>query len=312
MIALARWLMKGPWQASGLIAFTGVVALLVPLVFPLAILSGGAITLVTLKLGPQRGFQVVAYALLASIALLLLIGNPGAAFGLGVVFWIPLLLASVLLGFTARLSWALLSVVGFGLLVVALQHLVLGDPTAYWEEWLSGVWETWLAQSQSPTPEGMDVEELIALQARAATGALAVVLMALQAGSLLLGRYWHGKLYGGIELGMELRTLSLGRGPALFALGVLALGMFVTQDWLLHVLSVMIAAYLFQGLVIVHVLAGRYRVHAVWLVLLYFSLFVFPYVSVMIALGGLADTWVGIRQRLSGPGPRRPDDDSEA
>ena len=66
MIALARFIMAGPGQATLITVVTALLAILMP---PLAWLSAAAVALVVLQLGAQRGLQLIALASVASMLL---------------------------------------------------------------------------------------------------------------------------------------------------------------------------------------------------------------------------------------------------
>ena len=66
-----------------------------------------------------------------------------------------------------------------------------------------------------------------------------------------------------------------------------------------NMLLVMIGVLLLQGLAIAHALVSRFKVHHLWLALLYMMLvFLMPYMLVMVAMAGLIDNWVDFRQRF--------------
>ena len=63
-------------------------------------------------------------------------------------------------------------------------------------------------------------------------------------------------------------------------------------------LLVVFALYLNQGVAVLHaVFAGR-QLNAVWLFMIYLLMFFIPHIVVLLALAGLADTWIDFRRRL--------------
>jgi uncharacterized protein YybS (DUF2232 family) len=63
-------------------------------------------------------------------------------------------------------------------------------------------------------------------------------------------------------------------------------------------LLVVFALYLNQGIAVLHAVFAGKQFHAVWLFMIYLLMFFVPHIVVLLALAGLADTWIDFRRRL--------------
>ncbi|MGB5603049.1 MAG: DUF2232 domain-containing protein, partial [Gammaproteobacteria bacterium] len=98
--------------------------------------------------------------------------------------------------------------------------------------------------------------------------------------------------------GKEFRALNLGKTTALIALVIAAVASFINTDVFNAMLLVVFVLYLNQGIAVLHAVFAGKQLSAVWLYLVYLLMFFVPYSVVLLALVGLADTWIDIRRRL--------------
>lgn len=92
--------------------------------------------------------------------------------------------------------------------------------------------------------------------------------------------------------------MNLGRVTALVALAIAAAASLGGLEVFNAMLLVAFVLYLNQGVAVLHaVFAGR-QLNAVWLFLVYLFMFFVPHTVVLLALAGLADTWIDFRRRL--------------
>ena len=116
--------------------------------------------------------------------------------------------------------------------------------------------------------------------------------------SLYVARWWQAVIYNPGGFGKEFRAISLGQVTALIALAIAIAASFINADMLNAMLLVVFALYLNQGMAVLHaVIAGR-QLNAVWLFMIYLLMFFIPHIVVLLALAGLADTWIDFRRRL--------------
>ncbi|MBT3048950.1 MAG: DUF2232 domain-containing protein, partial [Candidatus Thiodiazotropha sp. (ex Clathrolucina costata)] len=139
MKALASFVMRGPSQSA--MAATGLTML--SLIFPfIGILGSACIGLVFLRQGASGGIKTL---LLSTLAVALLTGvifsNPLMAIGVLLVLWVPTAMLGMVLRNTRSLAFTTQAAIGFGLLVVLIQYIVLSDPAAFWQQYMQPLGE---------------------------------------------------------------------------------------------------------------------------------------------------------------------------
>ncbi len=306
MRSLIALLLSGPWPAASLV-FAFITAGLVPtpLMGLLAYLGASFVALVTLQIGIPQALRVMIMALVGHAIVVKLVGLP-----LTMQWPVVWMLASVWLGAVMMriggpMAWGMQTVVLSGLLLIGIIYLVLGDPVAYWQKQL---WNnrTDLAQLMSRLGQASDEQHLramITFIAPLMTG-FQVMLMVLGAMfALLLGRLWQSLVSQPGGFGEEFSNLGFSRRFGLLTLVILAVAWFVKLPLLLNLATVLIVAWVFPGLAVIHGLARMGSTGMGWLIATYLLLFFVPHMMVfMLALLGLSDSWAGFRQR------RRPQD----
>ena len=300
MKPLARFIMRGPAPAALVTGFTGLLALLLPLV---GLLSSAALALVTLRGGPKDGAVVAAVAGLGCLLpCAWLYGSPAAVLILALVLWVPVWVLAVALRFSRSLALAAqLAGIG-GLVLIMLIYWLTANPADYWMRLLAPV-------SQSLVKDGVvdaaAAQALFAGLARWMTGAFAAGLVLQVLLGLFIGRWWQAALYNPGGFGADFRTFRLH--PAFGAVGLVLVGLvgFMPGPGMVpDLLIVLSPLWLLQGLAVIHQLIAAHGAHRGWLVGLYILLVVFmPQAEVLVACLGLVDIWADLRVRL---GPRPP------
>lgn len=298
MIALARFIMRGPSQAA--LVVTGA-ALLALILTPMAWISGGALALVALRLGMKDALLVMAYAALgASVIGWFALGSPAAPIGLALFLWAPALIAAQILRQTVSLSSAMQVVALLAVSGLGVMYLAVPDISSMWKGFLHETLQPMLSGSgQTLSKEDMDAA--LELMSRLIPGILASGLMISTLLSLLLGRWWQAALYNPGGLSEEFNNLRLGQRTAALALFALGAAALLKADFLLGVLMVTTSLYLFQGLALVHGLIAIRQVSKAWLIGVYGTLLVFPYSVILISTAGLVDAWADFRARQKKP-----------
>ena len=69
-------------------------------------------------------------------------------------------------------------------------------------------------------------------------------------------------------------------------------------DTFYAMMLVVFMLYLNQGLAVLHAVIAGKQLNAVWLYLVYILMFFIPHIVVLLAMAGLADTWIDFRRRL--------------
>ena len=93
--------------------------------------------------------------------------------------------------------------------------------------------------------------------------------------------------------------ISMAFITALIALAIAIAAALIKADMFNAMLLVVFALYLNQGVAVLHSVFHARQLNCVWLFLVYLFMFFVPHIVVVLALAGLADTWIDFRRRLS-------------
>ncbi|MBN2864452.1 MAG: hypothetical protein JXK16_00430 [Thiotrichales bacterium] len=292
MLGLAKFVMKGPYQA--LIAAVLLSALTVWFA-PIGLLVGAIIGLVTLRVGVLDGFKVLVWSILANVGLTVaLTGSYLPAWVSVVEFMLPIWLLAVVLRNTNSLATTLqLAMILVGLGVIGF-HLMVSNPA----EW----WLALFNQQIKPLLDASQVEynvENIQKVAEMVTMLLASFVLILWFSILMTARWWQGSLYHPGQFQKDFYQFALPKNVAYVAIVLAVLGaIFGNQQGLIFDISgIVISGLMFQGLAIAHQTVAVKKLHNAWLVSLYVALFIFPQVMLILAVIGLLDIWSDFRSK---------------
>jgi len=304
MIALARFIMAGPSQAT---LVTTVMALLAFIIPPLGWLSAAAVAVVVLQLGPQRGIQLIALASIASMVLAwLALGSPMPVFGLILLLWLPVWLAAVVLRRSVSLNLSLQVIAGMGVLLVLILQLGFPQLDAELGKEFSQMIDQLMKQQADDTAR-QHLASTLDMVLQMTPAILAAGMMLSTVIGLLLGRWWQAVLYNPGGFAREFNQLRLGRVLAAVTTVVLVLVISLQVKLLMLLLVVLLTIYLIQGLAVVHgIIDARHlnraarHLNRAWLLGLYLGLFLLPQiVALPLAVSGLMDAWIDFRRRLT-------------
>lgn len=292
MKALAAFIMRGRLHAGGVVAVCAALALVLPpFTGPLAYLSAAGVGLVTLRAGAAQGLLIIggAGAALALLGLLTL-GGPALGMAYAVLVWLPVWGLAAVLNRTGSLAFTLGCAACMGALLVSAVHLWIADPVAAWRTVLESGLRPALEQA-GVVHEPAQMDQLLSDMARLMTALIAATMVSSFCVSLFLARWWQALLYNAGGFQAEFRALRFGRAFALPVVllvigGVVAQG--VMRQWLVELIAVVVAVYMFQGLAFVHRTVALRNAHRMWLVAMYGLLLVIPQMmSVALAIAGL-------------------------
>lgn len=312
MRALTAYILRGPLQA---ILITVIFAALSPVIPIAAYLSAAVVALVTLQVGPRHTLPVMAGAwlALAVIATLALSVPPLAAGSLaltvGLTFWVPEWLLGGLLRATGSLGLAFQGAGALGILGVLAAFLFTGgDPAGAWRGLLETIRPDLEKAGLLTDPAQYDQLASFAPVIAGTMAAFAVLGMIV---SLLIARALQAMLYHPGGLRAEFNALRYSRTTALVTLVILALGFLAQWPPALNLAIVLVLLYSFHGLAVAHGVVARAGVAGGWLGALYVVIAlaallpqtgILPHVLIVLALVGLADTWLKFRARVGGTG----------
>ncbi len=297
MKALAGYIVSGRWQAVLVTAASGLLALLL---LPLSCLGAASIALVTLYVGVLSGLQVMVLAAASVILLYLLAGVQSVlVIAMVMLLWLPCWLAATILQQTRDLPAALKAATLYGVTLLLLVYATIQEPAAAWMD----VLKVLLAMFEDAgfRLKGLSDEPLLQELAALMTGVALSWLVLGIASSLLLARWWQSVLVRPGAFREEFCKLRLGNLAGLLTLGMLLVAR-LTQGTVSEITAqlamIMLVPYLLTGLAVVHSLVKLTGRGYGWLAVVYLLLAFVPQTTLLLAAGGLLDTWVDMRRRL--------------
>ena len=302
MKALAGYIVAGRWQAILVTTVSAVLAFLFP---PLNYLGAATVALVTLHIGRAEGLQVLAMACLLSVLFYQLVGVPAAVIiVLLVILWLPCWFTAAVLQHTGSLGHALKAAALFGVCLLLLIYAIYGDPAAWWLERLRElVVELKAAGFNLQQMTEPVMEKIAALMSGLVLASLVLGITA----SLLLARWWQSVLVHPGGFRDEFYQLRLGAVAGLLTLGIMVLTRVLPESasgLAAQLAMILLVPYLLTGLAVIHSLLRQAGRGNGWLVAIYIILAFVPQAMLLLAAGGLLDTWVDFRQRLGGTGTK--------
>lgn len=297
MKGLAAFIMRGRWQAMIVAAILALLSLKLP---PVSIVSSAAVALVTLRRGAFEGLLVLLCSSIAAGVLgFFLLGNYLFALGYGLVLWLPVWAISIVLREGRLLSLAFEIAVLLGIVGVIGFYLFNDDPARVWNAALLQMMAPMLEAPDVPVD---DVKRSIAVFSHYMTGVVAAGSVSGLLLGLLLGRWWQAVLYN--PGGFRQEFLALRIQPSLsiaciivVAVAVAASGIVSEMAW--NVTVLLFVLYTFIGTAVLHVVISSWRTKRYMLPLFYILIFMIPHALIPVALIGLGDTWLNLRNKFS-------------
>ena len=295
MISLARFILKGYSQAALVAVSMAMLGLLMP---PLSWMSGATVALVALVNGHRSALLVTAIAGIGTAVFAgLVMALPEVAVYYVLLVWLPLVMISVVLRQTVSLVLCLQIVAGVSMLGIVVLYLFFPDFGEIWRTSLMQMADELLAQSDGSLDE-QQLQQVIDQIVHLLPGFFASSFMIGTLLSLYLARWWQAALYNPGGFGKEFRAINLGKAVAFIALAIAIAASLISADIFNAMLLVVFALYLNQGIAVLHAVFVGKQLNAVWLFLFYLLMFFVPHIVVLLALAGLADTWIDFRRRL--------------
>ena len=311
MLALARFTLKGPYQAALAVGLLAVLAVFIPpmvsstvfgvLVASLCmLLSCTLVGLIILTQGSVSGLKAIGVSILGiTLVAWALINAPELGLWTGLVQWLPIILLSQTLRTSKSLALTMLLGLLLGVIGIAAQYLVWGDLEA------EMIAQTIQRMGSTDQLDAQLVERNIQL---VRLFVLAMVAMAYLLFMLIvmIARWMQASLSESAGFGEEFRALSLGKPAAAVALGLVLVSIWVSQTWLSSLAFLVVIAFMFQGVAVVHSKVGPRKQAWLLLGLFYALLLVFPQAVALTAITGVIDNWLVFRKK-----PAKPNDENE-
>ena len=296
---LASYVTKGRWQA---VLVTALSALLTPLLPFLSLLSGGVVSLITLKVGPLQALLLMGLAMLAVMLLSLLLPvGPALALVVLVMIWLPVWGLSVNLRRTADQGRSVVLATLFGTILVMVFYLSLDNPSQWWEPFLLEYFAPVLEQLEQA--ERLQFEQSLGQIATVITGISAAGLAISLLLSLMLGRWWQAMLVNPGGFGEEFRALKIGSTPTVVILLVVTAAFLSGAEGLgQDLFMVALLPFLAQGTAVMHALVKLSGASRAWLFGMYVLLVLAGPVALLLAVAGALDNWFDFRAYASPKG----------
>lgn len=305
MKALAAYIVSGRWQAVLFTTTCGVLSFLLPWMGGmLNYLAAAVVALVTLHVGMIPGLQVLLISTTVTV-LFYQLGGVHALIGLVMVLllWLPCWMAAAVLQQTRNLGQALRATTLFGVCLLLVVYAVYGDPGPWWLQQLQLV-ETTLEEAGVSFP-GLAEPELRQDVSVLLTGVVLASLVVGVIASLLLARWWQSILVHPGGFRDEFYDLRLGYAAGLVTLAVMVMARLtqgIFSEFSAQLAMILLVPYLLVGLAVIHSLLKKNSRGTGWLVAIYVLLAVLPQAMLLLAAGGLMDTWIDFRRRLGRSG----------
>lgn len=295
MIALARFILRGPGQAALVMAVS---ATLAAKFMPFSWIGAAALSLIVLHQDKEVAFKVTAIATLATVVMgQVLLGTPLLAVGYLLFLWLPTGLIAYYLRQSVSLALSLQLLALLGLAIVAVLYLMFPSMGEFWRENFEQILKPAIEQSGTQI-DPVQLDSLLTLFERSIAGLLSVVMVSSILIGLLIGRWWQAALFNPGGLTREFNELRLGKVFASAAALFLLANAFIDNDWVLGSMILMVSMTLVQGTAIMHGVIAKRQLSRGWMFGFYVLLFLIPQVTIVLAVMGILDAWVDIRKQI--------------
>ncbi len=305
MLALARYTLKGPYQAAAVVGVLTVVAVFFPLLSGAALLgalitmvltfiSATLVGLIILTQGVQSGMK----AILVSIAGITLVAwvaldLPQLGLSIGLAQWLPIVVLAQTLRATNSLALTLIAGVVLGACAVVGQFMFW---TGLESDWVAIIQQSIVQLPQGQAYDAVELGENISLMVHWMILALAASVYMVFISIVLLSRWIQARLAESDGYKREFQSLSLGKPASIVALVMLALSYWFTKDWLTSLAMLVSTAFLFQGIAVVHAKIAKSRYRQMATGVFYALLVIFPQIMAVTMLAGIVDNWFNFRK----------------
>ncbi len=302
MLALAKFTLKGPYQAAMSVGLLAILSVFIPLLMPGApfgvllatigmLLSCVLVGLVILVRGISSGLRAIAFAIVGiTLVGWIVIDSPDLGIWTALVQWLPIIILAQTLRSTESLSLMLLAGAVLGVVGIAIQYLLWPDLQASWME-------IGRQQLQELTLPEEVLERNLQLIGWFATGLVAMIYLLLVQ-IVLTSRWLQGKIMNPGGFGRDFQAISMGRMVAAGGVAIWALSLVINQPWMSGLSLLVMVLFLFQGVAICHGWLATKKQSGFFLGLFYALLMIFPQMVALTSIAGLIDNWLNLRKRF--------------
>lgn len=306
MLALARYTLKGPYQAAAVVGLLAIVAVFsIPVIglsvvsFVLAfltnLLAAVLVGLIILTQGSAAGLKVIVIsALVLSVAAWTGL-NSSEGLSMALLQWLPVIAMAQILRSSNSLALTLLAGIVIGGMVIGFQYLFWSDLETNWFSQL-------IQRREGETKITRDEAQQLAQFVRFMMLLMASSLYLMYVLVIFIARWLQAKLADSPGFGREFRALTLGKPAALVAVVVLPLSLLLQQAWLISFAFIVVIAFMFQGIAVVHTrLANRKQAYGLFVLFYVLLVFTWQITGILTAITGIVDNWLNFRKKPENP-----------
>jgi len=308
MLALARYTLKGPYQAATVVGLLAIIAVfIVPvmgytpvsvvLAFVTNLLAVVLVGLIILTQGSVAGLKVIAVsALVLSLAAWMGLNSAEPGLSMALLQWLPVIALAQILRTSNSLALTLLAGVLIGVLVIAFQYLFWADLESSWFSEL--IQRRAGGEAQIAREEAEQLAQFVRLMMLLMASSLYLMYILV----IFIARWLQAKLADSQGFGQEFRSLTLGKPAALVAVVVVPLGLLLQQGWLISFAFIVVIALMFQGIAVVHSrLATRKQAYGLFVLFYVLLVFTWQITGILTAITGIVDNWLVFRKKPENP-----------
>lgn len=293
MLAIARYALKSPTHAATMVGVLAILSLILPFI---SVLSGAIVGLIILTQGLYSGARVILISIVGiSIVSYLVLQSAGLGITIGLVQWLPIMVLAEVLRRTHSMSLTIVAGMVLAMLLVIAQYLFWPEG----EKYLMLILQQVLQGAEQSGTDMQAMQEVLEKMMHLTVILLVAVMYSTFIATLMISRWFQSKLAGSEGYREEFYAIRLGQATAGSGFILIALAMLFQQDWLIAMMLVYLAAFLYQGLAIAHSWnASKKGKTITWLALLYVMMIIIPQVLGFISMLGVIDNWMDFRKKL--------------
>jgi len=307
MLALARFTLKGPYQAALVVGLLAVLAVFIPpfvgytydsLFFAMLVtlVATTLVGLIILTQGSVSGLKAIGVSVLGvTLVAWVALNAPEQGIMIALGYWLPVVILAQTLRSTNSLALTLLTGVGIGIIGIAVQYLFWAD--------LETVFISQIVLSRGGE-ENLSQEEIkqIVLSVQL-TGLLAVSSLYLLFILIVFAARWlQARIVKSNGFGKEFRSLVLGKPAAAITIVMVLSGFLLGQQWIISLAILMAMAFMFQGIAVVHAkLATRKQPIPLFVLFYLLLIFMAQIIAILTSITGMIDNWLVFRKKSEEP-----------
>lgn len=295
---LAAYIMKGRMPSVMVASSLGLLSLLLP---PVSIVSSASVALVTLRKGGYEGLIVLGYASLAAAIIgFFIFGSLQIGVLFGLVLWFPIWLISIVLREAKHLSIAIQIAVLLGVVAVVGFYLFVSEPADIWRSYLEQIIKPMLESDANISTEELNLQ--LQLFSRYMTGGIIAGSVYGLLFSLFLARWWQSVLFNPGGFREEYLSLRVDVKISIASLIILAMAWFtsgIISEICWNISIIFVVLFVLVGLAVLHSVFSTIKTKRFMVPFLYITVVLIPHVIVIIAIVGLLDGWMDLRNKFS-------------